>query len=41
MSELHKVTCRDCGKTANYADEYGAAYVWRICGCDKEKKADE
>ena len=41
MSKLRKVTCPDCGKTANYADEYGPAFARRLCGCDKETKADE
>ena len=34
MTTLRKVKCPDCGKTANYADEYGPAFARRICGCD-------
>lgn len=34
MSELRKVKCPDCGRTANFADEYGPAFARRICGCD-------
>ncbi len=32
---LRKVTCRQCGKVANYADENGAAFAETLCGCSR------
>ena len=36
MSELRKVTCKTCGKIANYADEYGPAFAESQCECVSE-----
>ncbi len=37
MTTLRKVTCKTCGKVANWADEYGPAFSPALCACAKEK----
>lgn len=35
MTTLRKVTCKTCGKVANWADDYGPAFSPALCACAK------